>query len=81
MPSTKTFLICATLGSAGAFKLFPKNPLGSLASIVNQSPLGFHHDTVAAHPKADPPGFKCDLVNPLDPSADELYSSHELFFF
>jgi Gly-Xaa carboxypeptidase len=59
-------------------RLFQKNTLGPLAGIGNQFPLGSKHDTVATHTKADPPGFKCDLANPLDPFADRLYSSHEL---
>lgn len=79
MPSMNRYLLSATLGLAGAFKLFPINPLSSLATIVNQLPLGFHHNTVSAHAKADPLRFQCDLAHPLDPSADGLYSSHELF--
>ncbi|KAL7917510.1 hypothetical protein ACQKWADRAFT_36844 [Trichoderma austrokoningii] len=79
MSPIKTFLIGATLASAGAFKHLPKNTLGPLAEIGNQFPLGSHHHTVAGHPKDDTPGFNCDLVNPLNPSADGLYSSHELF--
>lgn len=79
MLSMKKLLIGATLGSAGAIKAFPKNTLGSLAGIDNQFPLGSHHHTIAGHPKADPPEFKCNLANPLDPSADGLYSSHEVF--
>ncbi|UKZ72351.1 uncharacterized protein TrAtP1_013295 [Trichoderma atroviride] len=81
MSSIKKLLIGATLASAGvgAFKPFPKNTLGPLAGIGNQVPLGSKHDTVATRPKADTPGFQCDLVDPLDPSADGLYSSHEVF--
>lgn len=81
MSSIKKLLIGATLGlvGVGAFKPFPKNTLGPLAGIGNQFPLGSKHDTVATHPKADAPGFKCDLAKPLDPSADGLYSSHDWF--
>ncbi|PKK49133.1 hypothetical protein CI102_5562 [Trichoderma harzianum] len=61
--NTKKVLLAGTFLSASAFEFWPAS---SVARLANQLPLGFTR-------------FKCNLADPLDPSDDGLYSSHDLF--
>ncbi|KAL6800942.1 carboxypeptidase S [Trichoderma sp. SZMC 28013] len=76
MMNTKKVLLAGTFLSASAFQFWPAS---SVASLVNQLPLGFGDRNVATFPKAEQSRFKCNLAEPLDPSDDGLYSSHDLF--
>ncbi|KAL7952299.1 carboxypeptidase S [Trichoderma compactum] len=69
-------LLAGTFISASAFQFWPAS---SVASLVNQLPLGFGDRNAATFPKAEQSRFKCNLAEPLDPSQDGLHSSHDLF--
>lgn len=74
--NTKKVLLAGTFLSASAFEFWPA---GSVARLANQLPLGFGDHSAATFPKAEQARFKCNLADPLDPSDDGLYSSHDLF--
>ncbi|KKP05777.1 hypothetical protein THAR02_02151 [Trichoderma harzianum] len=76
MMITKKVLLAGTFISASAFQFWPAS---SVASLVNQLPLSFGDRNAATFPKAEQSRFRCNLADPLDPSQDGLYSSHDLF--
>ncbi|KAL7906590.1 carboxypeptidase S [Trichoderma velutinum] len=76
MNKKKVLIAAGTFISASAFEFFPTS---SVAGLVDQLPLGLGRHTIATFPKAESSRFKCNLAQPLDPSQDGLYSSHDLF--
>ncbi|KAF3072711.1 hypothetical protein CFAM422_005060 [Trichoderma lentiforme] len=76
MMNTKKVLLAGTFLSASAFEF---SPASSVARLANQLPLGFGNRNAATIPKVEQARFKCNLADPLDPSDDGLYSSHDLF--
>lgn len=74
--NTKKVLLAGTFLSASAFEFWPAS---SVARLADQLPLGFGDRKAATSPKTEQARFKCNLADPLDPSDDGLYSSHDLF--
>lgn len=74
--NTKKVLLASTFLSASAFEFWPAS---SVTRLVNQLPLGFGDRNADTFPKVEQSRFRCNLAEPLDPSQDGLYSSHDLF--
>ncbi|KAL5093808.1 hypothetical protein Trisim1_009287 [Trichoderma cf. simile WF8] len=76
MMNTKKVLLASTFLSASAFEFWPAS---SVTRLVNQLPLGTGDRNADTFPKVEQSRFRCNLAEPLDPSQDGLYSSHDLF--
>ncbi|RFU81568.1 hypothetical protein TARUN_638 [Trichoderma arundinaceum] len=69
-------ILASILGLVSALTFLP---LSYFTGFLDQLSSSFDKYNNAIPPKVDLSRFKCDLVDPLDPSKDGLYSSHDVF--